>query len=262
MLERFKLTFGSPEDVVIGYGDWRSKGITRKGKRTTIRGTEICKLLRRFGYRIFLVDEYRTSKSCSSCAVMGNFGECVNDSSIKVLCPKGKRQLKRKAKKLKQEIDLFNQNNPTRIRDFQQEWDEQKDSLEEKAKSTPWGLVKCQTCSTYWNRDFNSDINIYSIITSVINGEGRPPIFERPKTQTKDFENGSSTSQRDQKKKTAEKDKKPRCGMCRGEDHNRRNCPSQVSETSTSSSGGQRRQRGTEMGVVKKISVEENISPS
>ncbi|KAL0216789.1 hypothetical protein P9112_008973 [Eukaryota sp. TZLM1-RC] len=199
-LERFKLTFGSPEDVVIGYGDWRSKGITRKGKRTTIRGTEICKLFRRFGYRIFLVDEYRTSKSCSSCAVKGNFGECVNDSSIKVLCPKGKRQLKRKAKKLKHEIELFNQNNPTRKRNFQQEWGEQKDSLEEKAKSTPWGLVKCQTCSTYWNRDFNSAINIYSIITSAINGEGRPSIFERPKTQTKDFENGSSTSQRDQKK--------------------------------------------------------------
>ncbi|KAL0207444.1 hypothetical protein P9112_012072 [Eukaryota sp. TZLM1-RC] len=220
MLKRFKLTFGSPEDVVIGYGDWSSNGNTRKGKGTTTRGTEIRKLLRRFGYRIFLVDEYRTSKSCSSCAAKGNFGECVNDSSIKVLGPKGKRQLKRKAKKLKQEIDLFNQNNPTRKRDFQQEWREQKDSLE-------------------------------------------PSIFERPKTQTKEFENGSSTSQRDQKKKTAEKDKKPRrCGLCRGEDHNRRNCPSQVPETSTSSSGAKGRQGGTKKRVVKKISVEENISPS
>ncbi|KAL0220035.1 hypothetical protein P9112_005688 [Eukaryota sp. TZLM1-RC] len=148
MLKRFKLTFGSPEDVVIGYGGWRSKENTRKGKTSTIRETEIRKLLRRFGYRIFLVDEYRTSKSCSSCAVKGIFRECVNDSSVKVLGPKGKRQLKRKAKKLKQEIELFNQNNPTRKRDFQQEWGEQKDSLEEKAKSTPWGLVKCQPCIT------------------------------------------------------------------------------------------------------------------
>ncbi|KAL0238622.1 hypothetical protein GEMRC1_013095 [Eukaryota sp. GEM-RC1] len=30
MLERFNLTYGPPEDVVIGYGDWSSKGKTRK----------------------------------------------------------------------------------------------------------------------------------------------------------------------------------------------------------------------------------------
>ncbi|KAL0235084.1 hypothetical protein GEMRC1_001666 [Eukaryota sp. GEM-RC1] len=68
MLERFNLTYGPPEDVVIGYGDWSSKGKTRKGKTSTVRGAEIRKMLRRYGYQIFLVDEYRTSKCCSKCA--------------------------------------------------------------------------------------------------------------------------------------------------------------------------------------------------
>ncbi|KAL0231519.1 hypothetical protein GEMRC1_010923 [Eukaryota sp. GEM-RC1] len=112
MLERFKLTYGSPEDLVLGYGDWSSKGNTRKGKTPAIRGAEIRRMLRKFGYKVFLVDEYRTSKSCSKCAAQGLFGLCTNDPSIKVLGPRGLRQIRRKKKKLKEKVLVFNRKDP------------------------------------------------------------------------------------------------------------------------------------------------------
>ncbi|KAL0244765.1 hypothetical protein GEMRC1_008847 [Eukaryota sp. GEM-RC1] len=119
MLERFNLTYGPPEDVVIGYGDWSSKGKTRKGKTSTVRGVEIRKMLRRYGYQIFLVDEYRTSKCCSKCAKeKSTFVECENVSELKVLGPKGKRQLRRKKRKLRREILLKNKQDPLNQRDF------------------------------------------------------------------------------------------------------------------------------------------------
>jgi hypothetical protein len=65
MVQRLRETFGPPENVVIGIGDWTQrqhmpfkephKG---KGLRTT---------LRRGGYRPLLVDEFRTSVQCSHC---------------------------------------------------------------------------------------------------------------------------------------------------------------------------------------------------
>jgi hypothetical protein len=67
MVQRLRETFGPPENVVIGIGDWTQrehmpfkephKG---KGLRTT---------LRRGGYRPLLVDEFRTSVQCSHCQV-------------------------------------------------------------------------------------------------------------------------------------------------------------------------------------------------
>ncbi|KAL0249049.1 hypothetical protein GEMRC1_004283 [Eukaryota sp. GEM-RC1] len=119
MLERFNLTYGPPEDVVIGYGDWSSKGKTRKGKTSTVRAVEIRRMLRRYGYQIFLVDEYRTSKCCSKCAKeKSTFVECENVSELKVLGPKGKKQLRRKKRKLRREILLKNKQDPLNQRDF------------------------------------------------------------------------------------------------------------------------------------------------
>ncbi|KAL0249688.1 hypothetical protein GEMRC1_004917 [Eukaryota sp. GEM-RC1] len=265
MLERFNLTYGPPEDVIIGYGDWSSKGKTRKGKTSTVRGVEIRKMLRRYGYQIFLVDEYRTSKCCSKCAKeKSTFVECENVSELKVLGPKGKRQLRRKKKKVKKRNFAQKQTRSCKPTGFlEAEWEVKQKSLEEEAKSTPWGLVRCSDaeCGTYWNRDLNSAINIYSIIEATINGQGRPSALERSKTQTTDLESGKDTLARDQKKKkTATKKektstgknktstgkkktvtgknktstgKKNTCGNCGQEGHNKRSCKNPPKEMSS-----------------------------
>ncbi|KAL0232917.1 hypothetical protein GEMRC1_011664 [Eukaryota sp. GEM-RC1] len=130
------------------------------------------------------------------------------------------------------------------------EWEVKQKSLEEEAKSTPLGLVKCSDaeCGTYWNRDLNSAINIYSIIEATINGQGRPSALERSKTQTTDLESGKDTLARDQKKKktTATKKKKTStrkkktstgkkktCGNCGQEGHNKRSCKNPPKEMSS-----------------------------
>ncbi|KAL0229242.1 hypothetical protein GEMRC1_013861 [Eukaryota sp. GEM-RC1] len=248
MLERFNLTYGPPEDVVIGYGDWSSKGKTRKGKTSTVRGVEIRKMLRRYGYQIFLVDEYRTSKCCSKCAKeKSTFVECENVSELKVLGPKEKVKKRNFAQK------QTRSSKPTGF--LEAEWEVKQKSLEEEAKSTPWGLVKCSgaKCGTYWNRDLNSAINIYSIIEATINGQGRPSALERSKTQTTDLESGKDTLARVQKKKTATKKKKTStgkkktvtgknktsigkkktCGNCGQEGHNKRSCKNPPKEMSS-----------------------------
>lgn len=65
MLTRFKGIFGSPEELVIGIGDWEQKK-HRKFKEPT-KGQGFRTLLRKGGYKVLLVDEFRSSCQCSHC---------------------------------------------------------------------------------------------------------------------------------------------------------------------------------------------------
>lgn len=65
MLQRFLNTFGSPENVVIAFGDWEQKK-QMKYKEPT-KGKGMRKLFREFGYMVYLVDEFRTSCKCYNC---------------------------------------------------------------------------------------------------------------------------------------------------------------------------------------------------
>jgi hypothetical protein len=42
-----------------------------------------------------------------------------------------------------------------------------------------WGLLKCQTCESVWNRDRNGASNIYKISENIINGRPRPDYLSR-----------------------------------------------------------------------------------
>ena len=64
LIERFKEIFGAREKVVVGIGDWE-QNVKGKGFRT---------LLRKAGYLVYLVDEFRTSCQCSHCQSKG--GKC------------------------------------------------------------------------------------------------------------------------------------------------------------------------------------------
>jgi hypothetical protein len=65
MVQRLRETFGPPEDVVIGIGDWTQRE-HRPFKEPT-KGKGFRTTLRRGGYRPLLVDEFRTSVQCSHC---------------------------------------------------------------------------------------------------------------------------------------------------------------------------------------------------
>lgn len=65
MISDFKKMYGNPDEVVICIGDWEQRQ-QMKYKEPTL-GIGIRCLLRKNKYRVFLVDEFRTSCKCSSC---------------------------------------------------------------------------------------------------------------------------------------------------------------------------------------------------
>jgi hypothetical protein len=65
MINKFKEIFGKPEDVVICIGDWEQRK-QMKFKEPTI-GKGIRTLFRKNNYKVYLVDEFRTSCKCSNC---------------------------------------------------------------------------------------------------------------------------------------------------------------------------------------------------
>jgi len=81
MINRFKEKFGTPENVVIGFGDWEQKQ-QMKYKEPT-KGIGMRKLFRKAGYKVYLVDEFRTSCRCYACG-----GECTHSNERTQLNPR------------------------------------------------------------------------------------------------------------------------------------------------------------------------------
>jgi transposase-like protein len=65
LISNFKKIFGNPEDVVICIGDWEQKK-QMKFKEPTL-GIGMRTLFRKNNYKVFLVDEFRSSCKCSNC---------------------------------------------------------------------------------------------------------------------------------------------------------------------------------------------------
>ena len=79
MLKRFKELYGTAEEAVVCIGDWEQ----RKHRRfmEPVKGKGFRTLFRRAGYKVLLVDEFRTSCRCSACdghGVCSTFRWCQN----------------------------------------------------------------------------------------------------------------------------------------------------------------------------------------
>lgn len=72
MINNFKKIFGKPEEVIITIGDWEQKK-QMKYKEPT-KGVGMRKLFRQNNYKVYLVDEFRTSCMCSICKT--EIGRC------------------------------------------------------------------------------------------------------------------------------------------------------------------------------------------
>jgi hypothetical protein len=66
----FQKKFGTPETVIIAFGDWEQRQ-QMKYKEPT-KGKGMRSLFRKCGYKTYLVDEFRSSCKCSQC----NGGDC------------------------------------------------------------------------------------------------------------------------------------------------------------------------------------------
>jgi len=124
---------------VIGFGNWNNSEFMQNHAPT--KGKGFRKLFRRAGYKVYLVDEYKTSKKCHNCesedenSYCESFRKCVNPRPWK-----------------KYDISMIRH-----------------------------GLTRCTTCKCLWNRDVNSSLNIYKIIEIAINTNGitRPKYLVR-----------------------------------------------------------------------------------
>jgi hypothetical protein len=79
MINNFKKIFGKPEEVIITIGDWEQKK-QMKYKEAT-KGIGMRKLFRQNNYKVYLVDEFRTSCMCSICK--DEIGRCEKFQVIK-----------------------------------------------------------------------------------------------------------------------------------------------------------------------------------
>ena len=70
MINRFKSIFGKPEDTIVCFGDFEQR--KHRKYKEPIKGKGFRTLFRRNGYKVYLVDEFRTSCKCSKC----NGGNC------------------------------------------------------------------------------------------------------------------------------------------------------------------------------------------
>jgi hypothetical protein len=65
MIQNFKKQFGNPNEVVICIGDWEQKQQMKYKEPTLGKGMRT--LFRKNNYKVYLVDEFRTSCKCSNC---------------------------------------------------------------------------------------------------------------------------------------------------------------------------------------------------
>lgn len=70
MINRFKSIFGKPDETIVCVGDWEQR--KHRKYKEPIKGKGFRTLFRRNGYKVYLVDEFRTSCRCSKC----NGGNC------------------------------------------------------------------------------------------------------------------------------------------------------------------------------------------
>jgi len=135
LVKNIKKNFGKPKKCVIAWGDWNERKY--RGYR---------RLLRKAGYSVFLVNEFRTSLMCSECSHEN--GKLRKFRRVKYPRPNKYRSANRNR------FDRY-------------------------AKIVCHGLLRCTTCKRLWNRDINAPINIWKAARNALDGNPRPPYLCR-----------------------------------------------------------------------------------
>lgn len=140
MLADFERVHGPPSTTVVAFGDFEQKDHMKHKPPTMGVGTR--RLFRRGGYRVYLVDEHRTSVKCFKCAD----ADAVNENFLYVQDPR-----------------RFKQPHPPLL----------------PATRKCHAVLRCQTCTTVWNRDVCGALNIGRIAAARVRGTARPAYLRR-----------------------------------------------------------------------------------
>ena len=140
MIKNFSNKFGKPDECIVVLGDYDKGEHNMKGKEPIIN-RRIRKIFRNNYYKVYMINEFRTSKLCNVCE--SNCSPFLKRESHK---PK---DIDKKIKKGKL-IEV-------------------------------WGLTLCENkkCSLIHNRDKNSVLNMYKITQSILNVKRRPEKYFR-----------------------------------------------------------------------------------
>ena len=140
MIKNFSNKFGKPDECTVILGDYDKGNGHMKGKEPIIN-RRIRKIFRNHGYKVYLINEFRTSMLCHNC-----------ESKCNTFLKRESNNPKHKDKKT----------NKKKIIEV-------------------WGLTLCEdkNCSLIHNRDKNSALNMYKITESIYKGKGRPKIYCR-----------------------------------------------------------------------------------
>ena len=78
MINNFIKTFGSPDEVVIGFGDCEQK--KHRKYKEPVKGKGFRNLFRKWGFLVYLIYEWGTSSRCYNCqgGICQTFRECPN----------------------------------------------------------------------------------------------------------------------------------------------------------------------------------------
>jgi len=80
LINNFCKLYGNPEETIIGFGDFEQ--YKHRKFKEPVKGKGFRTLFRKAGYKVYLVDEFRTSCRCSHCesddGICKTFRECEN----------------------------------------------------------------------------------------------------------------------------------------------------------------------------------------
>ena len=142
MLNNFENKFGEPKNTLVCIGDYDQKGYHMKYKEPA-KGKGFRKLFRNRGYKVFLVDEFRTSKICHNC----------HHENKKFMWRKNHKPVRN----IQTYRDIIEVNGLLRCNSV-------------------------NGCGVTWNRDVNACLNIRMIAENSLFGRERPCAFQRTQT--------------------------------------------------------------------------------
>ena len=148
MLNRFENKFGDSRKTTIIMGDYDNKGIHMKGKEPAIT-KRFRKLFRKRGYKVYLINEFRTSMLCNKCHEKV---ETFQKRESKKPCNKGK---------ITKVWGLVRCTNK-----------ECKPHMKVRKPKNKYGV-------NIYNRDTNAVVNMINIVKSLIETGERPKKFTR-----------------------------------------------------------------------------------